>query len=119
MFQSVTRPGDSREGPECLTVVVSVSQRVDHTVVTVSGEVDPLVADVLRSVGAQLLARSESHVVVDLERVSFCDAAGLRALLTLRDVVSSDGGEVLLRRPGRPLQRLLELTSTTQAFHIE
>jgi anti-anti-sigma regulatory factor len=49
--------------------------------------------------------------------MSFCDSAGLRALLTIsRD---RPRGRVVLREPRPHLRRLLELTALDASFDIE
>jgi anti-anti-sigma factor len=49
------------------------------------------------------------HVTVDLSRLDFIDAAGVAALVSLRNAVHDTGGGIHLRSPRPPVRRVLEL----------
>ena len=99
-------------------VVVSIGDLGDHLCVTITGELDIVGAQVLRIVAEPRLAGSSRPLVIDVARVSFCDVAGLTALLSLRDLAVAHGREVRLRRPGARLRWLMELTGTTASFTV-
>ncbi len=99
-------------------VSVSVGDGGDRLCLTITGELDLMGASVLRIVAEPRLAGPLSHLVVDVEEVSFCDVAGLEALLSLRDLAAANGCHLRLHRPSAPLQWLLELTGTTSSFPV-
>ncbi len=94
---------------------------------------DAFRADVLRMGGAVLLAitgeldvattaqfrasveelddpAAPSHVTVDLSRLDFIDAAGIAALLSLRNAIDAAGGSIRVRSAKSHVRRVLELT---------
>ncbi|RZU31914.1 STAS domain-containing protein [Blastococcus saxobsidens] len=90
-------------------VPFQVSVDVGTATVVVAGELDrehaPYVLDGLWS-----LTRSErSRWVLDTERVTFCDAAGLRTLVTGHHLARRHGCQMVLERPSPCLHRLVVL----------
>ena len=90
-------------------VPFQVSVDVDTATVVVAGEFDrehaPHVLDGLWS-----LTRSERpRWVLDTGRVIFCDAAGLRALVTGHHLARRHGCQLVLERPSPCLHRLMVL----------
>ncbi|MEU8779814.1 STAS domain-containing protein [Streptomyces sp. NPDC048606] len=80
--------------------------------VRISGEIDFDNATVLRE---DLLAALVSHratLLVDLGEVTFCDCAGLNALLAARATARRAGRRLRIVAAGRRVERLLDLTST-------
>ena len=84
----------------------------DAVHVEVTGELD--IATSPRLVDAIRAARDSSAAlaVVDLERVSFMDSEGLRALLTARRMAEAEPFRIALARPSRAVRELIELTGT-------
>jgi anti-sigma B factor antagonist len=54
--------------------------------------------------------------VVDMTLTSFCDSAGVRALMVAHKRAQAEGGELLLASPGDSVLRVLELTGIDQAI---
>jgi anti-sigma B factor antagonist len=90
--------------------------------VKVAGELDfdsaPLLTDVVGHVIRRPVFRYRRKLVVDLAKLSFCDAAGATALLAIRDRVRSAGGELTLRNPSPITLKVLRLSGTRDAFDI-
>ena len=99
-------------------VVVAIGDVGDHLCVAIAGDLDIVGAQVLRIVAEPRVVRSRRPLVIDVERVAFCDVAGLTALLSLRDVAVANGCEVRLRRPSARLRWLMALTGTTGTFAV-
>lgn len=73
----------------------------------VEGEIDMASAPQLAEALSRL-DRSDGRVVIDLAGVTFMDSTGLHAVLD--EVASRNGsGPVVLRRPTRPVRRLLDI----------
>jgi anti-anti-sigma factor len=88
-------------------------------VVTVNGELDMLTAPVLEACLREQLSIDLSHLVVDLQRVSFLDSKGLNCLLLAREATQTTATQLHLaglvtRAVARPFQvsQLLELFTT-------
>jgi anti-anti-sigma factor len=81
-------------------------------VVPLHHELDVLTAgqlnDDLRAVN------SVEHMIIDLSRVTFFGAAGLRALLSAAQ--TQPNGRLVLRSPSRAVARLLAVTGVAERF---
>ena len=55
---------------------------------------------------------------MDLSQVDLLDASALRALLEGRDQMEARGGRLILVRPSRAAQRVLEATGSLSGFLI-
>lgn len=85
--------------------------------IVVRGELDisagPILDDAIRDVS------DPGSMTLDLADVTFIDSSGLRSLLNASRRAQAGGGMVRLRGVGPEVQRLLEITGTTDRFHIE
>jgi anti-anti-sigma factor len=91
-------------------------------VVRVSGEIDLDCAERFRAAldGAALAAAAQPdpaarRVWADTTGVTFCDSAGLHALICAREDCL-DRGPAFVLVPGKQVARLLDLTGTTSLF---
>jgi anti-anti-sigma factor len=76
--------------------------------VRLAGEIDTTSVDVIRRAIAGLPAGTH-RIVLDLSRVSFCDAAGARSLVEARRRAAEAGRELIVRGPQPAVCRVLEL----------
>lgn len=75
-----------------------------------------------RAVGQRALAVAASgsaETVLDLSRVTFIDAAGLRLLFTAQRDARAASHRLLIRRPHRVVRRVLELTGMLACLDLE
>jgi anti-anti-sigma factor len=88
---------------------VTVAERSEHglTVVGVEGELDMDTAPALRSVLVDLVDRGVTRIVLDTERVRFCDSIGLSTLLMTHRACTDAGGFFRLAAPPPFLLRVL------------
>jgi anti-sigma B factor antagonist len=84
--------------------------------ITLVGELDLDSTSAVESCIASLRSRRPLDVVVDASGLTFCDAAGLSALLTLRDVMRHSGHQVRLIETPHCLSRLLGLLGMEDCF---
>jgi anti-anti-sigma factor len=63
--------------------------------------------------------RGAQSLTMDLEGVTFIDAAGLRVLTTSRQRARVFGCPLVLSNPSRPVRRLLDLCGLENLFHVE
>ncbi|MFF3089872.1 STAS domain-containing protein [Streptomyces nojiriensis] len=95
---------------------------VEHTgqgvIVHVRGEMDIDHADRLReTLHAEVThPQGSAEIVVDVTDLTFCDSAGLNALLQARLTAQDLGRHIQLHNPSRQMSRLLELTGADQFF---
>lgn len=97
--------------PAASAVSVRVRTSGQWTVITVAGEMDARVIQLLAD-----LVVSAAHVVFELRDVTFMDASGLSVLMVSRQKAVRAGGCVRLVAPSTPVCRLLALTRTDRVF---
>ncbi|MFK0237392.1 STAS domain-containing protein [Streptomyces vinaceus] len=59
-----------------------------------------------------------AEIVIDVAEMSFCDSAGLGALIHARHTADEYGHRITLRNPQPQFQRLLNLTGAETLFAI-
>ncbi|MEU9233924.1 STAS domain-containing protein [Streptomyces subrutilus] len=84
--------------------------------VRVSGEIDFHNAAALRDTLLIALTSHRGTLRLDLGAVTFCDCAGLNALLAARAAALRAGRGMCITAAGRPVARLLDLTATRSLF---
>ena len=88
---------------------VSVAPGPD-TLITVTGDLDLATTPAFEAAIADIDLGSVRHAVLDLERLDFMDAIGLRAVLALNSKCDSASATLTIRPGPRPVQRVFELT---------
>jgi anti-sigma B factor antagonist len=86
-------------------------------VIVVHGDIDVAGGPILEA--AILDREGDGPVLIDLGDVFFIDSSGLRSLLGASRRARTRGATVVLRNVGSEVQRLLEITGTTEHFSIE
>ncbi|WP_327280810.1 MULTISPECIES: STAS domain-containing protein [unclassified Streptomyces] len=109
--------GDGESGSEGVEVEV----RGSTAVVRLYGEMDIDRAENFREVLLAVLsdAQRPRTVVIDLDRLSFCDSSGLNVLLNARTVAAESGQNLYLAASGEQFVRPLEITDAGDLFTIE
>ncbi|MDI9883665.1 STAS domain-containing protein [Streptomyces sp. HNM0645] len=98
-------------------VVAAVTDDSDgRATVTVRGHVTGLDAGGLDGTLVAALQRSRAGLDLDLSQVTYCDAAGLRMLLDVREQALASGRTVLVTAAGDFMGRLLATTGTARLF---
>lgn len=98
---------------------VSISQAHHVASIMLKGEFDVANVDELQANAQQALARaSVTHIVVDLEQVTFMDATALGALIGLREDAARGSLSLALSNVPARVRRLLEITELDTLFDI-
>jgi anti-anti-sigma factor len=58
-------------------------------------------------------------LTIDLQGITFMDAAGLRVLMTLRQRTRACGCQLIVSRPSQPVLKLLRLCGLERSFEFE
>jgi anti-sigma B factor antagonist len=98
---------------------LSVQHHGDLATIHIGGEIDLATCPQLQAVVVDLVDRGCHQLIVDLERVSFLDCAGIRVLVDARRRVQVHGGSLKLARPRPFVQRVLALTGMTTVLPID
>ncbi|MGW2341336.1 STAS domain-containing protein [Streptomyces sp. NPDC001661] len=112
LMSRVSRP--TRTAPSA--PVIEVFERGDRAAVAVYGEIDFDVAAALDDALRAALERSVSGLDLELESMTFCDGAGLRVLLRVRQTALEAGKSVRLCSASPAVVRLLCVTGTHGLF---
>ena len=89
----------------------------ESVLLAISGELDVATTGCFRaSVEGLDDADAPAHVTADLSRLDFIDAAGVAALVSLRNALDGVGGSLRLRSPKPPVRRVLELAGVIDLF---
>lgn len=79
-------------------------------VVRLYGEIDLNTGEAVRELLMDAIDAGDSVVVVDLSRVTFCDAGGLGVLIAAQHRARRRGVSLVLSNPGPQMVRLLQIT---------
>jgi anti-sigma B factor antagonist len=102
-----------------MDLTCAVEQRADATVVHVSGELDIASAAQLRTVLIDVLATSPAtHLVVDLEGVSFIDSTGIGVVVGAHRRVTANGGSFSAVVTTPVVRKVLQTTGLLQAWRV-
>ncbi len=92
----------------------------DAVVITLEGELDLASASKLEDELLSVEATKPRRLVIDLSGLTFMDSTGMRTLALAQRRSLSDGGpELALRRGPHQVQRVFELTGSTETFAFE
>lgn len=105
------------EEPVVGALHVQVRPQDGRDVVVLAGELDLATTPKLRSTIGELLLAGRNCVVVDLDAVTFVDAAAMAALVTATSAVALSGGTLHLTHNLR-LMLLLQLTFETHRVNV-
>ncbi|HEX8630688.1 MAG TPA: STAS domain-containing protein [Catenuloplanes sp.] len=112
---SPARPTDRYRDPH-LTLQMSRSGPV--TLVSVRGEVDTDNAHLIPELVDSLTSNASQRVLLDLANVTFLSAAGVEALLRVRDIVAGKAGQLIVRDPAPIVLTVFAGTRVTRGFQI-
>jgi anti-anti-sigma factor len=83
-----------------------------------SGELDVAVAAGLEATVRGLCGEGVSGIELDLSQLTFMDSSGLRAVLSAQELCAAHGYDFLVTPGSGQVQRLLELTGTTDVLRL-
>jgi anti-anti-sigma factor len=101
-----------------LAIEVS-SPREGVVLIALAGELEVVSVDQLSARIAALDLGGPTHVVLDLEGVTFIDSSGVNALVQAVRSVEDRGGTAVLAAPSRAAQRVFEITRLSQIVAVE
>jgi anti-sigma B factor antagonist len=99
--------------------VFSVETKTDGmwVVISISGELDVGTAPTLKQ--ALLLGSlpgGRTYVALDLSGLTFCDSAGLGVFVSARSKLLEHGGDLVLMRPTKNVERVLQVSGLRHLF---
>ena len=111
------RPDRPARRPDALVVIeVKVSQ--DTTTVVITGELDLTTRSVLTERLSPILHTSPRRLILDMAGTGFMDCGSARLIASAARFLPEDS-RLIIRRPGRAVRRVLELTRLDADLEIE
>lgn len=98
---------------------LSLTCHGDVKVIVINGELDLATCHLLTEFVDRVAADRPARFVIDMAGVTFFCAAGLSALLRVRETVTAAGGRLVLRAPSRSARLVLTITDTDRLFLTE
>ena len=97
---------------------LDVTRDGEATTVRVGGELDLASVPQLRSTLIDLIGRGETHLVVDLGAVKFCDSTALGVFVGAHRKVTAAGGRIEFHEPPPTLRNLLVVSGLDQILVV-
>jgi anti-anti-sigma factor len=88
--------------------------------IVIGGEFDALSGERVAAIALVYLDKPDvERLVVDLRAVSFLDSSGITVLVMLLQAARKAGKQLILRRPGPPAAKVLQIVGLDTVFTIE
>jgi anti-sigma B factor antagonist len=101
-----------------MTLTLSHRKTNGDAVIVLDGELDLATAPDLSRLAGQLVGDGAGNIIVDAERLTFCDSSGLRILVEIANDLRPSGGRVTIIKAQPIVLRVLELTGLDRAILI-
>jgi anti-sigma B factor antagonist len=90
-----------------------------EALLSVGGEIDLLTAPSLVAAAEEPLGASPSALVLDLSQVTFCDSAGVAALVKIYHRAVQIGAELRVRGARQMVRHVLEISGVDHVITVE
>jgi anti-sigma B factor antagonist len=87
-------------------------------VIALDGELDLASAPDLTILAGELVRGGATNIIVDAEKLAFCDSSGLRSLVSIANELRPGGGRVAVVNAQPIVLRVLELTGLVRTVLI-
>jgi anti-sigma B factor antagonist len=102
-----------------MPLTLSHQQTDGDAVIALDGELDLASAPDLAELASELVRNGAGNIIVDAQRLSFCDSSGLRILVSIANDLRPAGGRVAIVNPQPIVLRVLELTGLDRTVMID
>ena len=102
-----------------MPLTLSHQQTDGDAVIALDGELDLASAPDLAELAGELVRNGAGNIIVDAQRLSFCDSSGLRILVSIANDLRPVGGRVSIVNPQPVVLRVLELTGLDRTVMID
>ncbi len=89
-----------------------------HAIVTTPAEIDLINATGLGDQLSAAASGSPEVITIDLSATTFCDSAGIRALVRAHERAAASGTELRIALGDSPVRRILQLTGVDQVLPV-
>ncbi|GAA1768938.1 STAS domain-containing protein [Luedemannella helvata] len=101
-----------------MAFAVSVADAASVSVLAVEGELDMTTAPQLAETAEALMADGHGRLVLDLGGLTFCDSAGLGAIVRIFRQAGDVGGSLAIAQPTPIVRAVLDLTGMSEVIMI-
>ncbi|MFB4320581.1 STAS domain-containing protein [Actinomadura sp. 21ATH] len=99
-------------------IVMPIRRRPSGTIVALRGDLDIVTAPALREHLLGVLGHSSGLLILDLSKVSFCDASGLAVLIGTHRRATGLGITLHLAAPNPQVTKLLRITRLDRVLTV-
>jgi anti-anti-sigma factor len=89
-----------------------------HSVLVVDGELDLATAPQLTSTAMALVDAGASDLIIDAQRLTFCDSSGLTAFVRIANRLEPSSGRVAIVGPQAIVRRVLEISGLVETLVV-
>ena len=101
---------------ESIRLDTSIRERDGFKILDVAGEIDVYTAPRFKDAVNSIIASGQSHLIVNMERVSYMDSSGFGTLLSATKRLRPEDGTVNLVKCNSPIDRMLRITRLNTIF---
>ena len=102
-----------------MPLTLSHTKTDGDAVIALDGELDLASASDLAQLADELVRNGASNIIMDAQRLTFCDSSGLRILVSIANDLRPSGGRVAIVNPQPIVLRVLELTGLDRTVMID
>lgn len=99
-----------------MPLTIAKEEHGTRPVLAVDGDLDLATAPELTAVALALIENGAPDVIIDAERIGFCDSSGLTAFVQIANRLKD--GKLAIAAPTPILRRVLELSGLVDAFVV-
>ena len=97
---------------------IKVKELGEHTVVSVSGEVDLYNVSKLKKTLFDIISKNVKSLVIDMKEVSYMDSSGIGALVASQKKIKINNGKFALLNLNEDVLNVLRLATLDKFFKI-
>jgi anti-sigma B factor antagonist len=101
-----------------MSLTIAHEKYGQRPVLKVEGDLDLATAPELVTMGLALVQAGAPDVIVDAERLTFCDSSGLSAFVQIANRLGPAAGRLAIANPNSMVRRVLEMSGLIDAFVV-
>lgn len=118
-IQPEQRPAPRPHEPSVQELLRIHTGTVDGTAfMTIAGELDSSNVDQLKTAAQRLFNSGEKNLIIDMRAVTYMDVSGYHALIDIREMATSKGGQLVLVGFGEQVKRVVTILSLDRLMTI-
>ena len=101
-----------------MPLTIAHEEHQGRPVVVLDGELDLATAPQLASVALALVEAGAPDVIIDAEKLTFCDSSGLTVFVQIANSLQATSGRLAVAGPSPIVRRVLELSGLVESIVV-